>query len=87
MIPDIWVYRTSDRLITKHGKRALRATDRLVIAALDRRDPDRVLLMLRVPLAVQLLQAAPSACCASTAQSAIARQKRASPISIVTRRS
>lgn len=60
MVPDIWVYRTADRLITKHGNRALKATDRLVDAALDRRDADRVLLMLRVRLAVQVLQSAPS---------------------------
>ena len=60
MVPDIWVYRTADRLITKHGKRALNTTDRLIGAALDRHDADRVLLMLRVRLAVQLLQTAPS---------------------------
>jgi len=60
MVPDIWVYRTVDRLITKHGRRAVKATDRLINAALDRRDADRVLLMLRVRLAVQLLQTGPS---------------------------
>jgi hypothetical protein len=53
------VYRTADRLITKHGRRALNATDRLIDVALDQRDADRVLLMLRVRLAVQILKTAP----------------------------
>jgi len=60
MVPDIWVYRTADRLITKHGKTALNTTDRLIGAALDRHDADRVLLMVRVRLAVEILQTAPS---------------------------
>jgi hypothetical protein len=59
MVPEIWVYREANRLITEHGARALRAVDRLVHKALDRRDADRVLLMLRVRFAVATLQAPP----------------------------
>ena len=60
MIPDIWVYRTADRLIAQHGAGALSEADRLVDKALNRRDADRVLLMLRVRFAVVALQAPPS---------------------------
>ena len=57
MVADIWVYREADRLITEHGAKALNAVDRLVHKALDRRDADRILLMLRVRSAVAALQA------------------------------
>jgi hypothetical protein len=60
MVPDIWVHREANRLITAHGAKALRAVDRLVNTALDRRDADQVLLMLRVRSAVAVLQAPPS---------------------------
>ena len=60
MVPDIWVYRTADRLIAQHGAEALNEADRLVNKALDRRDADSVLLMLRVRFAVVALQAPPS---------------------------
>ena len=60
MVPDVWVYREADRLITEHGAKALNAADRLVNKALDLRDANRVLLMLRVRLAVAALQVPPS---------------------------
>jgi hypothetical protein len=52
MVPDIWGYRTADRLITQHGAGALNEADRLVNEALIRRDADRVLLMLRARFAL-----------------------------------
>jgi hypothetical protein len=61
MVPDIWVYREADRLIAEHGAKARKAADRLIDLAARRLDSERVLLMLRVRLAVAVLQAPPSA--------------------------
>ena len=60
MVPDIWGYRTADRLIKQHGAGTLNEADQLVVKALIRCDADRVLLMLRVRFAVMALQAPPS---------------------------
>ena len=60
MVPDIWVYREADRLITEHGAKALKAVNRLIDRAVDRHDGERVLLMFRVRLAVATLQTPPS---------------------------
>jgi hypothetical protein len=59
MVPDVWVYREADRLITAHGAETLGAVDHLIDLAARRLDADRVLLMLRVRLAVTALQAPP----------------------------
>lgn len=60
MVPEIWVYRAADRLITQHGAEALDEVNRLIAAAVDRHEGDRVLLMFRVRPAVAKLQAPPS---------------------------
>ena len=56
-VPDIWVYRAADQLITQHGWQALKEANRLIGLAVDQHDADRVLLMLRVRLAVMALRA------------------------------
>ena len=60
MVPDIWVYRAADRLISRHGAEALKTVNQLIERAVDRDDGERVLLMFRVRLAVSMLQAPPS---------------------------
>ena len=60
MVPDIWVYRRADRLIARHGEKALDEVNRLIAVAIDREDADRALLMFRLRLAVAALQAPPS---------------------------
>lgn len=60
MVPDVWVYRAADRLISRHGAEALEAVNRLIERAVDRHNGERVLLMFRVRLAVATLQAPPS---------------------------
>jgi hypothetical protein len=59
MVPDIWVYRAADRLISRHGDEALKAVNQLIERAVYRHDGERVLLMFRVRLAVATLQAPP----------------------------
>ena len=61
MVPDVWVYRTADRLIAQHGAEAVQEVSRIIELALRRRQRDRVLLMLRVKVAIKTLQAPPSA--------------------------
>ena len=60
MVPDVWVYRAADRLITEHGEEALDEVNRQITAAIDRHEGERVLLMFRVRLAVAKLQELPS---------------------------
>jgi hypothetical protein len=60
MVPEVWVYRAADRLIAQHGAEALNEASRLICVVADRCEADRVLLMLRVRLAVAALQAPPS---------------------------
>jgi hypothetical protein len=43
MIPDLWVYRTADRLIAQHGADAMQQADRLIGLALHRRENERAL--------------------------------------------
>ena len=57
MVPDIWVYRAAGRLIEQHGANASEAADRAIALAIDNRDADRVLVMLRVRMAIAALQA------------------------------
>ena len=59
MVPDAWVYRAADRLVTQHGADALREVNRLICDALDHREQDRALLMVRIRLAILVLQAPP----------------------------
>ena len=60
MVLEIWVHRAADRLIAEHGAEAVDEVNRLIAAAVDRQEADRVLLMFRVRLAVARLQAPPS---------------------------
>jgi hypothetical protein len=52
MVPDAWVYRAADRLITRHGADALQEVNRLICDALDHRERGRAVLMLRIRLAI-----------------------------------
>jgi hypothetical protein len=60
MISDAYVYRAADRLITRCGAEALNAVNRLICEAIDHRDQDRALLMVRIRLAIMVLQAPPA---------------------------
>ena len=60
MVNDALIYRTADRLIAHHGAAAVSEADRLIGLALDRREDERALLMIRVRLAIRTLQAPPS---------------------------
>jgi hypothetical protein len=57
MVPDAWVYRAANRLISQHGADALEEVNRLICDALDQRDRGRALLMVRIRLAILVLQA------------------------------
>ena len=57
MVPDAWVYHRAGRLIAEHGDDALPLTDQLIVRAVKNRQEERALLMLRIRLAVQTLQA------------------------------
>ena len=59
MVPDAWVYRAADRLITQHGADALKEVNRLICDALDHRDKGHVVLWIRIRLAILVLQAPP----------------------------
>jgi hypothetical protein len=59
MVPDAWVYRAADRLIRQHGADALEEVDRLICDVLDHRVQNRALLMVRIRLAILVLQAPP----------------------------
>ena len=59
MVPDAWVYRAADRLIRQHGADALEEVSRLICDALDHRQQDRSVLMVRIRLAILVLQAPP----------------------------
>jgi hypothetical protein len=59
MVPDAWVYRAANRLIGQHGADALEEVNRLICDALDHREQDRAVLMVRIRLAILVLQAPP----------------------------
>jgi|SRR5580704_7806258 hypothetical protein len=59
MVPDAWVYRAADRLIRQHGAGALEEVNRRICDALDHREHDRAVLMVRIRLAILVLQAPP----------------------------
>ena len=56
MVPDRWVYGAADRLIAQYGADALREVNRPICNALDHREAGRALLMLRIRLAILVLQ-------------------------------
>jgi hypothetical protein len=60
MVSDAYVYRAADRLITRYGAEALNAVNRLICEAIDHRDRDRALLMVRIRLAIMVLRAEPT---------------------------
>jgi hypothetical protein len=60
MISELLIYDTADRLIEHHGDEAMKAVNRLLSRALESREEDDVLALLRVRLAVAALQAARS---------------------------
>jgi hypothetical protein len=51
------IYETAIVLIDRHGAKAMKVANRLLVHALDRAEKDRALIMLRVQLAVTVLQA------------------------------
>ena len=57
MMSEALIYRTANRLIEQHGAKAMAEANRLLCRALERREQDRALIMLRVRLAVIALQA------------------------------
>ncbi len=59
MVSDACVYRAADRLMAQHGADALEEVSRLICDALDHRDQGRALLMVRIRLAILVLQAPP----------------------------
>jgi hypothetical protein len=59
LVPDAWVYHRAARLIEQHGGDALLVATGLVATAVERRQQDRALLMLRIRTAVEALQAPP----------------------------
>jgi hypothetical protein len=59
MVPDAWVYRAANRLISQHGANALEEVNRLICDALDHRDRGRALLWVRIRLAILVLEAPP----------------------------
>ena len=59
MVTDAWVYRAADRLMAQHGAAALKEVNRLICDALDHREQDRAVLMVRFRLAILVLQAPP----------------------------
>ena len=59
MVPDAYVYRKASRLIEDHGDDAMLVAKQLVAKAVEQRQQDRALLMLRVLSAVAKLQEPP----------------------------
>jgi hypothetical protein len=57
MVSDRLVYRAADRLITKFGLEALAEVNQLICDAIKRRDQDQAILMVRIKLAIKVLQA------------------------------
>jgi hypothetical protein len=60
MISGAYVYRAADRLITRYGAEALNAVNRLICKAIGHRDQDRALLIMRIRLAIMVLQGTPT---------------------------
>jgi hypothetical protein len=57
MVSDKLVYRAADRLITRYGATALSEANRLICDAIRQNDTDRALFMVRIRLAIMILQA------------------------------
>ena len=60
MASDKLVYYRANRLIEQHGAGAMKEVDRLLRRALERREQDLTLVMLRVRSAIAALQAPPT---------------------------
>jgi hypothetical protein len=60
MVSDTLVYRAADRLITRCGAKALAEVNRLICDAIQQNDTDRALFMIRIRLAIMILQAPPN---------------------------
>ena len=60
MVSDVLVYRAADRLITRFGTKALGEVNRLICDAIKQNDQDQALLMVRIRLAIMVLQAPPA---------------------------
>lgn len=60
MVPEIWVYRAADKLIAQHGSEAVEEATKLIATAIEGRQDERALLMMRVRLAIKALQTPPS---------------------------
>jgi len=60
MVSDKLVYRAADRLITRYGAKALSEANRLICDAIRQNDADRALFMVRLRLAIMVLQAPPT---------------------------
>ena len=57
VVPDMYIYRAADRLIRQHGADALAEVNRLICEAADHNEADRAVLMIRIRLAILVLQA------------------------------
>jgi hypothetical protein len=60
MMSDTLVYGAADRLITRYGTKALREVNRLICDAIKQNNHDQALLMVRIRLAIIVLQAPPA---------------------------
>jgi hypothetical protein len=60
MVSDTLVYRAADRLITRFGAKALSEVNRLICDAAQQNDEHRALFMIRIRLAIMILQAPPT---------------------------
>ena len=57
VVPEALIYHTANRLIEQHGAKAMAEANRLLSRALERREQESALVMLRVWLAVAALSA------------------------------
>jgi hypothetical protein len=60
MVSDKRVYRAADRLITRYGDEALNEANRLICDAVRQKNADRALFMVRIRLAIMVLQSPPT---------------------------
>lgn len=60
MVSDKLVYRAADRLITRYDAKALNEANRLICDAVRQKNADRAVFMVRIRLAIMVLQSPPS---------------------------
>ena len=60
LVSDAWVYCAADRLIGQHGPKALAEVNRLICDAINHDERDRAVVMIRIRLAILVLQAPPN---------------------------